>query len=114
MAGSSQKCANGSGSVPPNSAVADTRTDQVDPPAQSILAYTAAVAKGDAPITTLLQQQDTEAELAARRAKVQKEVDAAMDKYSQASTKYVTFSSFVPKQPKTCFQRSISSIITGV
>ncbi|KAI6084283.1 hypothetical protein F4821DRAFT_176079 [Hypoxylon rubiginosum] len=56
----------------------------------STTAYTAGVAQGDAPITTLHQQgHSTQSSVAARRAKVQREIDEALAKYSQASQKYV-------------------------
>ncbi|KAI0830928.1 hypothetical protein F5Y06DRAFT_205124 [Hypoxylon sp. FL0890] len=100
MNNSSQNCVNGS--MPPNCANTDTHTDRVVLPAQRILAYITAVGKGDAPVTTLLQQQSTEAEPAARRAKVQREVDAAMDMFNQASTKYVSFQLLAPKKLNTC------------
>ncbi|OTA53711.1 hypothetical protein K449DRAFT_439914 [Hypoxylon sp. EC38] len=77
-------------------AATGTRSDQVVLRTQSILAYTTAVAKGDAPITTLLQQQIIGVELAARRAKVQREVDDAINKYKQELAKYGSFPFLVP------------------
>ncbi|KAI4862433.1 hypothetical protein F4820DRAFT_24364 [Hypoxylon rubiginosum] len=52
--------------------------------ARSIQEYVTAVARGDAPITTLLQQQGTESSLAARQAKVQCEINGAVAKFDQA------------------------------
>ncbi|KAI1410027.1 hypothetical protein F5Y13DRAFT_192772 [Hypoxylon sp. FL1857] len=64
-----------------------TQAGRVPSTPQSILAYITSVANGDAPVTTLLQQQSAEEEVAARGAKVQREVHDAMNKYEQPSTK---------------------------
>lgn len=88
--------------MPPKTTTLIAQTDRVVLLVPSILAYTTAVSKGDAPITTLLQQQDIEVELAVRHAKVQREVDDAMKKLKQEPAKYVSLPFFVPKKPKTC------------
>lgn len=50
------------------------------------------VKKGDAPVSTLLQQdKDTLSSVADRDAKVRREVEEAMAKFQQASSKYVPF-----------------------
>ncbi|KAI0133405.1 hypothetical protein F4776DRAFT_134548 [Hypoxylon sp. NC0597] len=74
--------------MPPKTTTLIAQTDRVVLQTQSILAYTTAVAEGDAPITTLLQQQGIEAELASRRAKVQREVEDAMNKLKQEPAKW--------------------------
>ncbi|KAI4862436.1 hypothetical protein F4820DRAFT_451006 [Hypoxylon rubiginosum] len=72
---------------------ADTTPNQTNqaPPA-AVIAYATAVAQGDAPVTTLLQQHhDTQSSVAARRANVQREIDEAMARYNQAAPQYVPF-----------------------
>ncbi|OTA96316.1 hypothetical protein M434DRAFT_27965 [Hypoxylon sp. CO27-5] len=88
-------------SMPSKTLTPDTQTDRVVRAAPSIFAYATAVAKGDAPWTTLIQQQDIEARVAARDTRVQHEVDDAVSKLKQEPDKYVLFL-FLQNELKTC------------
>ncbi|KAI1401974.1 hypothetical protein F4819DRAFT_456278 [Hypoxylon fuscum] len=61
------------------------QTNRVVLSSQSIHTYTTSISKGDAPVTTLLLQQNTESSVAARQAKVQREVNDAMAKLHQTT-----------------------------
>ncbi|XXG96321.1 hypothetical protein Hte_002603 [Hypoxylon texense] len=74
-------------SVGDNSILSHTtsQTCQAMLSAQRLQEYTTRVTEGQAPITTLLQQnQSTQSSQAVRQAKVHREVNDAMTKYHQA------------------------------
>ncbi|KAK6955850.1 hypothetical protein Daesc_003495 [Daldinia eschscholtzii] len=71
------------GSAKSEGAGAKSQPGQAQHTSPSILAYMAAVSNGDAPINTLLQLHGPEAEIAARRTKVSREVEEAMAKLNQ-------------------------------
>ncbi|KAI1401970.1 hypothetical protein F4819DRAFT_486049 [Hypoxylon fuscum] len=65
----------------------NAETDQASSLTPSTLAYMTSVKKGDAPVSTLLQQdKDTLSSVADRDAKVRREVEEAMAKFQQASS----------------------------
>ncbi|OTB16393.1 hypothetical protein K445DRAFT_11343 [Daldinia sp. EC12] len=71
------------GSAKSEGAGANSQPGQAQHTSPSILAYMAAVSNGNAPINTLLQLHSPEAEIAARRTKVSREVEEAMARLNQ-------------------------------
>ncbi|KAI1760596.1 hypothetical protein GGR53DRAFT_508966 [Hypoxylon sp. FL1150] len=63
----------------------DTSLGHASYSAGRIQGYLTAVDRGDAPITTLMQQQDANSRNAARQAKVRGEVSDAIEKYNQTA-----------------------------
>ncbi|KAI8956450.1 hypothetical protein F5Y11DRAFT_353785 [Daldinia sp. FL1419] len=89
MDNSSQAACNGSAGS--QGVGASSQLGQVQHSSQGIIAYTAAVSNGDAPVTTLLQLHSLAAELAIRRAKVNREVEDALAKLNMGVNQYVSF-----------------------
>ncbi|KAI1089983.1 hypothetical protein F5B19DRAFT_494918 [Rostrohypoxylon terebratum] len=78
------------GSALSNTAPASNQADRVRLTAQSAFAYNTSVAMGNAPVNTLLQNGSTGSRVRTRKTKVQREIDEAMAKFNQSSTKYVS------------------------
>ncbi|KAI2465587.1 hypothetical protein F4781DRAFT_17881 [Annulohypoxylon bovei var. microspora] len=102
---SSQKSANGSA---PSMVSPNTQTNRALLSTHSIFGYTTSITRGDAPVSTLLQHGNIDSRLTTRKTKVQREVNDAMAKLSQASTKYAPFP-YSTKVPRTAYHRELNS-----